>query len=176
MHFVCASRVRWAPGRARLQLRALPLPLLFQDPVPVVVLSSDSAPTIFHRPGLNDGSHSYKYDADGRRVAKNVGGAATDFIYNREGHIILTNPAIPTAIEMYAAGLHPGTYIVLDSTLGNCARQVDADNEPPIGMIDSAMRCAPVRTQKSNIVILQLHCHCAAGRFTPTSSPPPRTE
>jgi RHS repeat-associated protein len=79
---------------------------------------------------LNDGSHSYKYDAEnrissvdnggttytydaqGRRVAKNTGGSLTDFIYDREGHIILTNPATPTFIEMYAAGLHLGTYIV----------------------------------------------------------------
>jgi YD repeat-containing protein len=78
---------------------------------------------------LNDGVHSYKYDAenrisavdggattytydvDGRRVTKNVGGALTAFIYDREGHIILPDPANPTLIEMYAAGLHLGTYI-----------------------------------------------------------------
>jgi RHS repeat-associated protein len=46
------------------------------------------------------------------RVAKTTGGAVTDFIYDREGHIILTNPATPTLVEMYAAGLHLGTYVL----------------------------------------------------------------
>lgn len=48
-------------------------------------------------------------------MAKNVSGSLTDFIYDRNGQIILDNPATPTLIEMYAGGLHLGTYI-LNST------------------------------------------------------------
>ena len=59
---------------------------------------------------IDSGATTYSYDAEDRRVAKTTGGLTTDFIYDREGHIILTNPATPTLMEMYAAGLHLGTY------------------------------------------------------------------
>jgi RHS repeat-associated protein len=61
---------------------------------------------------VDSGATAYTYDADGRRVAKNVGCSETDFMYDREGHIILINPANPTLIEMYAAGLHLATYVL----------------------------------------------------------------
>jgi RHS repeat-associated protein len=61
---------------------------------------------------VDSGATTYTYDADGRRVSKTVGGALTNYIYDREGHIILTNPAAPSLIETYAAGLHLGTYIL----------------------------------------------------------------
>jgi RHS repeat-associated protein len=61
---------------------------------------------------VDNGATTYTYDAEDRRVAKNTSGSLTDFIYDREGHAILTNPATPTFIEMYAAGMHLGTYIV----------------------------------------------------------------
>jgi RHS repeat-associated protein len=61
---------------------------------------------------VDNGATTYTYDALGRRVAKSTGGSTTDFIYDREEHVILTNPATPTMIEMYAAGLHLGTYVL----------------------------------------------------------------
>jgi RHS repeat-associated protein len=64
---------------------------------------------------VDSGATTYTYDAEGRRMTKSTGSLVTDFIYDREGHIILINPATPTLIEMYAAGLHLGTYI-LNST------------------------------------------------------------
>jgi RHS repeat-associated protein len=65
-----------------------------------------------HIISVDNGATTYTYDALGRRVAKSTGGSVTDFIYDREGHVILTNPATPTMIEMYAAGLHLGTYVL----------------------------------------------------------------
>jgi RHS repeat-associated protein len=61
---------------------------------------------------VDNGATTYTYDALGRRVAKSTGGSTTDFIYDREGHIILNNPATPTFIESYVAGMHLGTYIL----------------------------------------------------------------
>jgi RHS repeat-associated protein len=61
---------------------------------------------------VDNGATTYTYDALGRRAAKTTGGSVTDFIYDREDHVILTNPATPTLIEMYAAGLHLGTYVL----------------------------------------------------------------
>jgi RHS repeat-associated protein len=65
-----------------------------------------------HIISVDNGATTYTYDALGRRAAKTAGGSATDFIYDREDHVILTNPATPTMIEMYAAGLHLGTYVL----------------------------------------------------------------
>ena len=59
-----------------------------------------------------DAATTYGYDAQDRRVSKTAGGSVTAFIYDREGHIILTNPPTPALIETYAAGLHLGTYIL----------------------------------------------------------------
>jgi YD repeat-containing protein len=59
-----------------------------------------------------DGATTYGYDAQDRRVSKTAGGSLTAFIYDREGHIIQTNPPTPTMIEINAAGLHLGTYIL----------------------------------------------------------------
>jgi len=79
---------------------------------------------------LNDGVHSYTYDAEnrivsmdggavtyaydvaGQRTSKTVGGVLTDFIYDREGHMVLPSPAAPTLLEEYVAGMHLGTYII----------------------------------------------------------------
>jgi RHS repeat-associated protein len=61
---------------------------------------------------VDSGATTYIYDAEDRRVAKNVGGSLKDFIYDREGRIILNNPATPSFIEMYVAGQHLGTYII----------------------------------------------------------------
>jgi YD repeat-containing protein len=47
-----------------------------------------------------DAATTYGYDAQDRRVSKTAGGSVTDFIYDREGHMILTNPATPTLIEL----------------------------------------------------------------------------
>jgi RHS repeat-associated protein len=67
-----------------------------------------------------NGATTYTYDAEGRRVAKTTGASVIDFIYDREGHVMLrnSNPASPSSalIEMYVAGLHLGTY-VLNSTV-----------------------------------------------------------
>jgi RHS repeat-associated protein len=65
-----------------------------------------------HIISVDNGATTYTYDALGRRAAKTTGGLVTDFIYDREGHVILTNPATPTMIEMYVAGLHLGTYVL----------------------------------------------------------------
>jgi RHS repeat-associated protein len=61
---------------------------------------------------VDNGSTTYTYDAEGQRVGKTTAGALTGFIYDREGQVILTNPANPTMIEMNVAGLHLGTYIL----------------------------------------------------------------
>jgi RHS repeat-associated protein len=58
-----------------------------------------------------DGTTTYVYDAQDRRVSKTAGSSVTDFIYDREGHIILTDTPAPR-IETYVAGLHLGTYIL----------------------------------------------------------------
>lgn len=58
------------------------------------------------------GASTYTYNPKGQRVAKTSGGVTTDFIYDRDGHVILTNPDNPTFIEMYVAGMHLGTYDV----------------------------------------------------------------
>jgi RHS repeat-associated protein len=60
---------------------------------------------------VNSGT-AYTYDALDRRVAKNIGGSATDFIYDREGNVILTSPPTPTMIEVNVRGLHLGTYVL----------------------------------------------------------------
>jgi RHS repeat-associated protein len=87
---------------------------------------------------LNDGSHNYKYDAEsriisvdngattytydatGQRVTKATGGSNTDFLYDREGHVLLynSNPAGGSSpfVETYVAGMHLGTYY-LNSTV-----------------------------------------------------------
>jgi RHS repeat-associated protein len=65
-----------------------------------------------HIISVDNGATTYTYDALGRRAAKTTGGSVTDFIYDREDHVILTNPATPTLVEMYAAGLHLGTYVL----------------------------------------------------------------
>jgi RHS repeat-associated protein len=59
---------------------------------------------------VDSGATTYTYDAQGRRVVKNRSGSPTDFLYGREGHIILANSATAFATEMYVAGLHLGTY------------------------------------------------------------------
>jgi RHS repeat-associated protein len=77
---------------------------------------------------LNDGFHSYQYDAEnrivfvdggatkyvydaeGRRYSKTAGGVTVATIYDREGH-----PRIRTNFgpgELFVAGMHLGTYIV----------------------------------------------------------------
>ena len=61
---------------------------------------------------VDNGATTYTYDARGRRVAKTAGASVTDFIYDREGHVMLNNPSTPTFIEMYAAGRHLGTYVM----------------------------------------------------------------
>jgi RHS repeat-associated protein len=61
---------------------------------------------------VNNGATTYAYNPKGQRVAKTTGGVTTDFIYDRDGHVILTNPDNPTFIEMYVAGMHLGTYDV----------------------------------------------------------------
>jgi RHS repeat-associated protein len=65
-----------------------------------------------HIISVDNGATTYTYDALGRRAAKSTSGSVTDFIYDREDHVILTNPATPTMIEMYAAGVHLGTYVL----------------------------------------------------------------
>jgi RHS repeat-associated protein len=61
---------------------------------------------------VNSGATTYTYDAEGRRVAKTTGGSLTDFIYDRQGQVILILPSNPTLIEMNVAGLHLGTYVL----------------------------------------------------------------
>jgi RHS repeat-associated protein len=64
---------------------------------------------------VNNGATTYTYDAEGRRVAKTTGASVTDFIYDREGHIILDttpSPADSPLGELYVAGMHLGTYVV----------------------------------------------------------------
>jgi len=59
---------------------------------------------------VDTGAITYIYDAQGRRVVKNRNGSPTDFLYGRDGHIILANSATAFATELYVAGLHLGTY------------------------------------------------------------------
>jgi RHS repeat-associated protein len=83
---------------------------------------------------LNDGFHNYQYDPEGRiisvdggatayiydargnRVVKTTAGVAIDYIYDRDGHVILynQNPGVGGSpfIEQYVAGMHLGTYIL----------------------------------------------------------------
>jgi RHS repeat-associated protein len=64
---------------------------------------------------VNNGATTYTYDAEGRRVAKTTGASVTDFIYDREGHVILDttpSPADSPLGELYVAGMHLGTYVV----------------------------------------------------------------
>ena len=61
---------------------------------------------------MDNGAATYTYNAKGQRVTKTIGSTTTDFTYDREGHIILMNPATPTFIEMYTAGSHLGTYVL----------------------------------------------------------------
>ena len=61
---------------------------------------------------VNSGATTYTYDAEGRRVAKITGGSLTDFIYDRQGQVILILPSNPTLIEMNVAGLHLGSYVL----------------------------------------------------------------
>jgi RHS repeat-associated protein len=59
---------------------------------------------------VDGGATSYIYDADGQRVEKNQGGVLTDTVYDRNGH-----PRLRTNFgsqEIYAAGLHLGTYVL----------------------------------------------------------------
>jgi RHS repeat-associated protein len=77
---------------------------------------------------LNDGSHGYQYDAEnrivsvdggattyiydaeGRRFSKTTGGITEATTYDREGRPLIRSNFAPR--EVYAAGMHLGTYIV----------------------------------------------------------------
>jgi RHS repeat-associated protein len=77
---------------------------------------------------LNDGSHSYLYDAEnrivsvdggattyvydaeGRRFSKTTGSNTVATVYDREGRPLVRSSFAPG--ELYAAGMHLGTYIV----------------------------------------------------------------
>jgi RHS repeat-associated protein len=61
---------------------------------------------------VDNGATTYIYDADGQRVEKNTGGATLDYNYDREGRVLIYNPPNSTQSEVYAAGLHLGTYIL----------------------------------------------------------------
>lgn len=61
---------------------------------------------------VDHGATTYGYDADGQRVFKTTAGALTDFIYDRDGHIILISPATPTMVELYAGGMHLATKVL----------------------------------------------------------------
>jgi RHS repeat-associated protein len=69
---------------------------------------------------VDNGATTYAYDADGQRVAKTTSGSTTDYIYDREGRVMLynSNPASGSSpfVEVNVAGLHLGTY-VLNSTV-----------------------------------------------------------
>jgi RHS repeat-associated protein len=65
---------------------------------------------------VDGGATTYAYDADGQRVAKTTGSVTTDFIYDREGHVMLYNssPASGSSpfVEVNVGGLHLGTYVL----------------------------------------------------------------
>ena len=76
---------------------------------------------------VDDGATTYTYDAMGHRVAKASGGAVTDFIYDREGHLILYTPATPTFTELYVAGMHVTTSYMNSTHTGTTAYFAHAD-------------------------------------------------
>jgi RHS repeat-associated protein len=53
-------------------------------------------------------SYTYSYDPEGRRFVKTTGGVTTTFLYDREGHLVIA----PNFTELYAAGMHLGTYVI----------------------------------------------------------------
>lgn len=59
---------------------------------------------------VDGGASSYIYDAEGRRFGKTVGGLLTTYLYDRLGRETLQSNFGPG--EVYAGGLHIGTYIV----------------------------------------------------------------
>ena len=58
---------------------------------------------------LDHGATTYGYDGSGQRVSRTTAGVLTDFIYDRDGHIILMNPSAPTQVELYIGVMHLAT-------------------------------------------------------------------
>jgi RHS repeat-associated protein len=77
---------------------------------------------------VDNGATTYTYDADGQRVAKTTGSSIIDFIYDREGKVILYNGnsggANSPFIEMNVGGMHLGTYTI-NSTVTDTIFQYD---------------------------------------------------
>jgi len=61
---------------------------------------------------VDGGSTTYVYDANGQRVRKTVGGASTDYAYDLSGHAIPeVNASGLLRGEVYAGGRHIATYV-----------------------------------------------------------------
>jgi len=60
---------------------------------------------------VDGGATTYVYDANGQRVRKTVGGASTDYVYDLAGHAIAeVNASGLQRGEVYAGGRHLATY------------------------------------------------------------------
>lgn len=59
---------------------------------------------------VDSGATTYTYDADGKRVEKNVGGALVDYVYDTNGRVLWdTVGTVIEHLEYYAPGLHVAT-------------------------------------------------------------------
>jgi RHS repeat-associated protein len=61
---------------------------------------------------VDGGASVYVYDAEGRRTSKTTGGVTVDYLYDRAGHQVveLTSGGTVNRQEIYAGGMHLATY------------------------------------------------------------------